>query len=127
MNRFLEPLNLRLDTLTAKRTKSWRISRLERAGHFDRPVLPVLPQFTSCNPKPILEAVERFADKTRRFCRPAKPGSYSFDNDYYTSPDAEVLYAMVHLLRPGHVVEVGSGHSTRLFQEAIADAQTGRD
>src|SRR5207247_10178567 len=50
------------------------------------------------------------------------PHRCSFANGYYASPDAEVLYAMVRRYRPHRIVEIGSGHSTLLFREAISDA-----
>jgi hypothetical protein len=46
---------------------------------------------------------------------------YSFDNDYFRSPDAEVYYAMVRSRQPRTIVEVGCGHSTRVARQAIVD------
>ena len=50
-------------------------------------------------------------------------GTYSFSNDYFTSPDAEVAYALIRLLHPKRIIEVGSGNSTHLFREAITDGE----
>jgi hypothetical protein len=50
------------------------------------------------------------------------PVGYTFDNEYYGSPDAEVLYAMVRTAVPPRVVEVGCGQSTRVTRLAIRDA-----
>jgi hypothetical protein len=44
---------------------------------------------------------------------------FSLENDYFTTPDAEVAYAMVRLLRPKTVIEVGSGHSTKVLRQAL--------
>ena len=46
---------------------------------------------------------------------------FSYDNGYFPSPDAQVLYCMVRTHRPGVVVEVGSGNSTRVARQAILD------
>jgi hypothetical protein len=42
---------------------------------------------------------------------------------YHYPPDAEVAYALVRQLNPKHIIEVGSGNSTKLFREAITDGE----
>lgn len=121
INRGLAPLNMRLETLTEKRAESGRLGRLAAAGHFDRPVFPVLRQFRQCDPSSIIEAVVSFEAQFARFDSVSDPTGYRFDNDYYQSPDAEVLYAMVRRFRPRLVVEIGSGNSTLLFRQVIID------
>lgn len=121
LNGVLRPFNLRLDSRTADRTEAARLAELLRNGHFDRPVFPVLDQFARCDPAPILEAVKRYEPELGRFDREPSAMQYAFSNDYFASPDAEVLYAMVRMLQPRRIVEVGSGHSTLLFRQAIAD------
>src|SRR5262245_13071719 len=116
INRGLEPLGLRLQTRTAELAEMARLRRLETAGHVTRPAFPVLPQFRGCDPGPLLEAVAGFRDQTARFARPAKDQGYSYDNDYFTSPDAEIGYALVRQLKPKQIIEVGSGNSTQLFR-----------
>ena len=44
-----------------------------------------------------------------------------FDQDWFPRLDAVAAYAMVRDGRPGRIVEVGSGHSTRFMARAIAD------
>lgn len=46
---------------------------------------------------------------------------YTFQNNYFSSPDAEVLYAIVREFRPKNIVEVGSGNSTKIMRQAILD------
>jgi predicted O-methyltransferase YrrM len=48
---------------------------------------------------------------------------FSFANDYFPSPDAEVLYAMVRLHQPSRILEIGSGNSTRIIRQAIRDGK----
>lgn len=122
LNRLLAPLNMRLDSLTAERTESRRLANLVRAGHFDRAVFPVPLQFQKCDPMSVLAAVKQFEPKLDKFAARDVPGQYSYANRYFQSPDAEVLYAMVHLHRPRRIIEVGSGNSTLLFRAAIHDA-----
>jgi hypothetical protein len=123
INRGLAPLGLRLQTRTAELAEMARLRRLETAGHFARPAFPVLPQFHACDPKPLLEAVAGFREQTARFARPGRDGGYSFGNDYFTSPDAEIGYALVRQLNPRQIIEVGSGNSTQLFRAAITDGK----
>lgn len=121
INRGLAPLNMRLDSLTAERAEATRLRQLAHAGHFERPVFPVLRQFRECDPAPIVEAVRTFEPQFTKFDSTANTGDYRFVNDYFPSPDAEVLYAMARRFRPRRIVEIGSGNSTLLFRHAIAD------
>jgi predicted O-methyltransferase YrrM len=121
INGGLALVNLRIETRAAEFVEKRRLLDLERDGHFLRQVFPVLPQIARCEPDPVLRAVETYRDQTSRFARPTQDGMYSFSNDYFTSPDAEVAYALVRLLNPKRIIEVGSGNSTYLFREAITD------
>ena len=121
INCFLHPFNLRLDTCTADRAEIARLACLVQDGHFARPIFPVLEQFHRCDPTPIIDAVKKHAPQFEQFNTESRPDRYSFANDYYTSPDAEILYAMVRLYQPHCIIEVGSGNSTLLMRHAIAD------
>lgn len=121
MNGCLGPFNIRIETLMAERAEVTRLKNLERSGHFGRPVFPLLPQFASCDPTPLLDALHEFRRQTDRFSATEQETEYSYFNDYFTSPDAEVAYAIVRRLKPKRIVEVGSGNSTKLFRHAISD------
>ncbi len=123
INKGINPFNMNLTSLTAERAEAARLLALEHSGHFTQPIFPLLPQFARCDPTPVLEAVKRFKSSTKRFSGPRTVNEYSFSNDYFTSPDAEVAYAWVQQLKPRHIVEVGSGNSTKLFREAITDGK----
>jgi hypothetical protein len=45
--------------------------------------------------------------------------SYHFDNGSYCSGDAEFWYSMIRLKKPKRIIEIGSGHSTKMAQIAI--------
>jgi predicted O-methyltransferase YrrM len=123
-NSALAIFNLKVESLTVERLERQRFEGLERNGHFERPILPVLPQFKNCDPSSVFRAVQSYAGELASFATATAGGErYSFDNDYFTSPDAEVLYALVRLHRPRQIIEVGSGHSTLLFREAIKKGQ----
>lgn len=40
---------------------------------------------------------------------------YYFDNDYYTYNDGIVLYSMIRHLKPGKIIEIGSGFSSAIM------------
>ena len=42
-----------------------------------------------------------------------------FKNDYFNGLDAAVLYSLIRHLRPRHVIEIGSGYSTRFAHKAL--------
>jgi predicted O-methyltransferase YrrM len=121
LNEWLAYVNLRIETRTADRTEMARLLNLEQKGHFGRQVVPLLPQIARCDPNPLLGALDKYREQTSRFARPGDDGKYSFSNDYFTSPDAEIAYVLIRLLHPKCIVEVGSGNSTYLFREAITD------
>jgi hypothetical protein len=122
INRLLRGFNLQLGTLTAERAELARLSALDAEGQFAKAVFPTLPSFRKCKPEQILPAVDRFREITDGFSL-IRDGRYSFQNSYFSSPDAEVTYALVRELRPKLIIEVGSGNSTQLFREAIRDAE----
>ncbi len=122
INGWVERLNLRVETLTAQRTEEARLRRLAGRGQFEDAVFPVPAPFRSCDPRPVWDALERFGPQLERL-RSARdnPAGFQLDNLFFGSPDAEAAYAMVRLHRPGTIVEIGSGHSTRLLRQAILD------
>jgi predicted O-methyltransferase YrrM len=124
INNLLAFADLRIETKTAERNETERLLALDRAGHFREQAFPVLTQIVACDPHPVLEAVEKYKDQTVRFSAPsASGGGFSFSNDYFSSSDAEVAYALIRLLKPKRILEVGSGNSTHLFREAIKDGE----
>jgi hypothetical protein len=121
LNWCLTPLNLAIQTRTAEKQELARLLALAKRGQFERPVFPVLPQFASCDPTPIFEAIKLHRPETERFARPPEENNYSFHNNYFFPPDAQAAYALVRTLKPRRIVEVGSGNSTWLFRQAVMD------
>src|ERR1700733_14073508 len=126
-NQRLEPFNVRIESRTAERAESERLLNLEKAGQFGRPIFPILPQFSDCDPTPVLNAVERYGENIRRFSVESRSPSYSYANEYFTSPDAEIAYVLVRIFKPKSLIEIGSGNSTHLFREAIDDGKLGTE
>lgn len=124
INACLRPANLRLDTLTAETLEQARLDALAATGHFARPAFPLPAAFVSTEAQVVFDNLaahrarfETFADAS------ANDVGYSFANDYFSSPDAEVLYTMVRHSQPRTILEVGSGNSTRISRQAIHDGK----
>ncbi|WP_119302549.1 class I SAM-dependent methyltransferase [Dongia deserti] len=75
-----------------------------------------LPEMASA-----LDALEAVAEDLTRIARDAKAPEPRWDQDWFCGLDAAMLYAQIRQHRPAHVVEIGSGHSTRFAARAIAD------
>jgi len=122
MNRGLSAFNLRLETRTAERVEDARLGDLSSAGRFARPVFPVPAAFSAIAAEEILAEVGRHGDVFRAWAAPeGGPTGFTLRNSWFTSPDAEVLYALVRSRRPRRIVEVGCGNSTRVARQAIRD------
>lgn len=72
----------------------------------------------------LLRAAAAHLDRFSRFGG-GKPPEPRFQQDWFPRLDAAVAYTMVHALRPGRIVEIGSGHSTRFLARAAADSRSG--
>jgi predicted O-methyltransferase YrrM len=122
LNSVLEPFNMRLDTLTAQRREAERLKRLSDANHFEARIFPVPASVSACDPLPVVAAVRQHRQRFDTFLdAQANDVGYEFSNHYFSSPDAEVLYAMVRACQPRTIIEVGSGHSTKISRQAILD------
>ena len=74
------------------------------------------------DPAPVFEALRRYGPELAALGDPkANRTGFFYDNGYFPSPDAQVLYCMVRTHRPGLIVEIGSGNSTRVARQAIID------
>ena len=122
INRILRHANARVESLTAERQEDERLRGFQQNGHFERPVFPLPPSFQGMAKSQILNEVIRNKGRIAEFGdRGSAPTEFGFENDYFFSPDAEVLYAVITLFRPQTILEVGSGNSTKLARTAIRD------
>lgn len=60
-----------------------------------------------------------FADEIEAFPEDDDGRGFYFNNPSFGSGDAEILYDMIRHFKPKRVVEIGSGHSTRIARAAI--------
>lgn len=89
--------------------------RQREAEIFDtsRPVLGI--DFNDAHQLELLEALIPLLDEAPWEWH-HKPGlRFCFDNIYYTWSDALVLYGLMRVLEPSHIIEVGSGWSSALM------------
>lgn len=124
INQFLRRVNLRLGTLTLEKAETERLKALERLGHFRRPVFPLPSAFESRAFVSILEELALYQSRFDDFNDASHNDvGYTYNNTYFTSPDAEVLYTLIRSFQPRTVVEVGCGNSTKIIRQAIIDGQ----
>ena len=124
INRVLAPANLRLDTLTRQTAEERRIKSLSANGYFQRPVFPVPKGFQAAKASEIMSGLQSFQDRFDTFRdASANDVGFSFANDYFRSPDAEVYYGLIRSYKPARIIEIGSGHSTKVARQAILDGK----
>jgi hypothetical protein len=124
VNRLLAMGNLKLETLTADRQEQARIIRAEHRGAFDEPIYVVPDAFKANKYREILDMLPAHHARLASFRNStANDVGYTFENEYFTSPDAEVLYCIVFNGRPKRILEIGCGNSTKIIRQAIRDGR----
>jgi hypothetical protein len=124
LNQLLRGLNLRLDTLTRQRLDDARLAEADRHGWFNQPVYTLPPAIRDSRYQFLLDELPKHRARFETFCRAdSNEVGYHFANGFYESPDAEILYAMIQVQRPSHIVEIGCGHSTKIIRQAIRDGE----
>ena len=72
----------------------------------------------------LLAAIETYAPELEAIGKEPPPAP-RWNQDWFPRLDAAAAYAMVRVLKPSRIVEVGSGHSTRFMARAVADGRLG--
>ncbi len=72
----------------------------------------------------LLDHAEEFLPALKDLSRAPDPQP-RFAQDWFPRLDAVTAYTMTRVLRPGRVIEIGAGHSTRFFAMAAADEAAG--
>ena len=97
----------------------YRYAHSTNAGNYPA-LLPLFEQAHS-NFQHWIDQVSQYAEELRRFGGAAP--NPRFEQDWFPRLDAAVGYAMIRENRPNRVIEIGSGHSTRVMSRAILDAK----
>lgn len=122
LNKLLRPFNFRIESLSATKIEEIRLNAYCKKGMFDRPIFPVLDLIKNANYFSLLEVLPEYSARFSSFHNTiANDVGYSFDNSYFSSPDAEILYAIVRQYKPKRFIEIGCGNSTRIVRQAIKD------
>jgi methyltransferase family protein len=126
LNVLLKPIGLRVGTTVAQRAEEARLNRLKAGGHWDKARyhqgLKLAPEkhlaFLSETCLPFNSSYAGFAQTAN-----GNEQEFFLDNGYFRGVDAELLYSVIRKHRPHHVIEIGSGFSTRLVARAIKDGE----
>lgn len=122
LNRCLRNINLKIETLTSETSERQRLESLRALGHFDHQVFPVPPAFGRMAADEIFSALASYKLRFNDFEVPSHNDcGYTFENGFFSSPDAELLYTFIRKFQPPTVVEVGSGNSTKIIRQAARD------
>jgi predicted O-methyltransferase YrrM len=73
-----------------------------------------------------VQLLEQFAENLRHEYEAfplSNAAGYYVDNPLYSTVDGEILYCMIRTLKPGRIIEIGSGFSTLLAAEASRENQ----
>jgi predicted O-methyltransferase YrrM len=118
----LRRLRFGLATLTGIAPRGFFIPYRYAATVRPAPYAALEPLFAAAGPAmaEVLAAIESCADGIGRIAAgQALPAR--FDQDWFPRLDAAAAYAIVATRAPARIVEVGSGHSTRVMARAVAD------
>jgi hypothetical protein len=123
VNTALRPINLKLDTLIAEKVEADRIRRQIVIGQFEKPAYPLLEGMRTFDGALLAATFAACRIDLDSLMKGGPPSRFDRSNTFYNTPDAEILYLMVRSLAPRRIVEVGSGNSTRVIRQAIADGR----
>ena len=126
INTALAPVGLEVSTTVAKRIEVDRLSALDDKQHWDsvRYTEGLLINEDAC-----LEFLQSTCLPFQRdysVLAQNQNGSeeeFYLQNGWFGPVDAEILYSLIRTVRPRHIIEVGSGFSTRLMRRAIREGK----
>ncbi|MEL6977861.1 MAG: class I SAM-dependent methyltransferase [Pseudomonadota bacterium] len=121
-NAALRPLGAKLDSITAERAERARLDAHAARHGFEEPLYALSPGMAEFNAQPMIEAARRHEDALARLRDPARNAvGYTPQNGFFNPPDAEISYLMLRRLEPRRMIEIGSGHSTRIAAMALRE------
>ena len=124
LNKLLYSFNLRLDTLTLDRLEQARLHKIKQQGWFDQVHYALPPNFKSSQNQFLLNELPKHQRRFKSFHHSgSNEVGFKFNNGFYGSPDAEILYSIVRARRPHRIVEIGCGNSTKIIRQAILDEE----
>jgi len=114
-------LRLGLNTMIGSRPGGFFIPYRHAGSVAPGPYPALEPLFAAAMPDMLLwlERIEGLGERLGSFAGP--PPAPRWTQDWFPRLDGAALYTIVRHHRPGRVVEIGSGHSTRFIAQAVAD------
>lgn len=69
----------------------------------------------------LLRSFTAYSDElqTIPISEPSEDNGFFYNNTFFESGDAEILYSMVRRYKPKKVIEIGAGYSTRMIKRAL--------
>lgn len=125
INKLLSPAGIYVSTNVKEEKEKEHLITLKNKGHWkEQKYLKGLNLKDGDYIKFIDEICIPFQGDFRKFPKEfveKNSNNYYLNNEFFSNVDAEVLYSVIRHYKPQHVIEVGSGFSTRLMRLAIGD------
>lgn len=124
VNQTLAPVGVEVSSTLAKQIESQRLERLQQKEHWESArYARGLRINTALSLQFLRDECGPFSKDYDSLPRTAQDSEDSFylENGWFESVDAELLYSMIRGRSPQHILEIGSGYSTRLMRRAIND------
>jgi predicted O-methyltransferase YrrM len=87
------------------------------------PVANALCEAAHADFRQALAMLEEYRRDLLAIASDATPPAPRWRQDWFAPLDAAILYAFIRARRPGQLIEIGCGHSTRFAAQAIADGR----
>lgn len=124
LNKLLKIFNIKIDTFTEQYFEEDRIEYLCSKGFFERELYNINDLLINYDPLSLLNLLKNYEERFNNFNDPKRNDvNYSYANDYYTSPDTEILYSIIRKYQPKKIIEIGCGNSTKISRQAIIDGK----
>lgn len=128
LNAVLGMIGLEISTTRLRIAREKLLEELEKRDHWDTPKYSAGYKFKDENYLQfIIELKSKYADNYKQFHLHDSPhflpSEYFLQNGYFEAIDAHVAYGIVRDYQPSSIIEVGSGHSTKVLRLALNDNQ----
>ena len=125
LNKFIAPAGLEINTKTRENSETERLFNLKNKNHWQQ---EKYIQGLNLNIEKYIQFLKENCVAYKHdinilpgFSNNNKLNDYYLNNDFFGTVDAEILYCIIRKNKPNHIIEVGSGFSTRLMRKAIRD------
>lgn len=122
INAMLDPFDVKLIDRREEMAETARLQAFERRGGLDKPAYALSPGMDGFDISQLVAEYQTLETDLHDLRDTGKNQTgYAPNNGYYDMPDADALYLMIRRYKPGRVIEVGCGNSTRVTRQAVLD------